>query len=238
MIDVHCHISTASKDDILAINNSKTECIFICSTSERDWNKIAYISGINDRITPFFGLHPWYIEEASDNWQINLEEYIIKNSKAGIGEIGLDKLKAYPQQRETFIFQLELAIKYNRLVNVHCVKDFDNLLSIFGRYKSKTPPIILHSFSGHRGIIGKLCDYNCFFSFSPHVLRKNPDKVKELLSYIPLDRLLLESDAEDIKESLIKFPSFALKLGDFIGMDYEELVSRTSTNAERLISNV
>lgn len=87
-------------------------------------------------VYPAYGVHPWYIQERSQNWHEILEQYI-STTKAAVGEIGLDNAitanNNFKEQAEIFRLQIRLANKYKRPVSIHCRKAWKAMTEILSR---------------------------------------------------------------------------------------------------------
>lgn len=188
--------------------------------------------GLNQNLIEDFsfssGLHPWYF--GKENLQENLSklESIIKNPLCfAVGEIGLDKFSKIDinEQIEIFDSCLKLAKKYNKIVIIHSVKMYNQIIQIL-KNNNFTGKVIFHSFNANVQITKQLIkNNNYFFSISDLSLR-NPGKIKESLQIIPLDRLLVETD-DDPKADLMLIIK---KLGELINVNFEELFNQISKN--------
>jgi len=171
---------------------------FICNTCRKsEW---APALELNRRfpksVIPLLGIHPWYASEAAPGWFERLEELAPKGG--GIGEIGLDGLRGDMEiQKKVFYKQLRLAGKLEKPVVIHCVKAWGLLVDILEREKAWNPGLILHSFGGSVEIMRRLLRLGALFSFSALLAAPNRSKLRRVFKDIPLERLLLESDAPD-----------------------------------------
>jgi TatD DNase family protein len=150
-------------------------------------------------IKQFFtvGVHPWYadlkmVQQFSDTIINKTHPNLI-----GIGECGLDRLKG-PEiklQKEVFEIQLNLAKKMDLPVIIHQVKALSDLLIFIKKYESLT--FIIHGYYGNEIQTKTLLDLNVYFSFGP-VLKQMNLKLKKSLELIPINRLFLETDDEEM----------------------------------------
>ncbi len=99
------------------------------------------------------------------------------------------------KQIEIFKKQLEFANEENKLVTIHCVYEWEKLFKAIENSSISnltTDRIILHSFQGTKKIMEKFKKFNVWFSISPGCFN---EKNSEMINDIPVERLLLESDA-------------------------------------------
>ncbi len=141
------------------------------------------------------GLHPWYINEHSLEHEINRVHSAVKSSAVvAIGEIGLDAKIQVPAslQSKAFMMQLDIAGETLKPVIIHCVKAYNELLSIRKNADRKIPWII-HWFNGSRQMAGDLIGKNCYLSFGYALFQEN-SKAFSAFKTLPHDRIFLETD--------------------------------------------
>ena len=206
LCDTHCHLQDDrifhQLDRILSDASEKGVQAYICNgSSTEDWERVAQISSQNPKVIPAFGLHPWYVDDAPDNWFRELQ-HVHERITAVVGEIGLDlmfkKKSKFENQETTFRKQIQLAVELKRPVSIHCLKAWHILQPILKEYKSAGIPVQLHSYNGGPGPVGDLVALGCYFSFSGSLTRSRNTKAHEAIKIIPLERLLFETDASDI----------------------------------------
>lgn len=205
LTDSHLHLADyRAETDVSAVVAESSEAgvtHLVCNgTSEADWPKVLELCQAHPRIIPCFGLHPWFVKDRSEKWLSTLESFI-SSVPCGVGEIGLDKL-AEPYDRDeqegAFRAQLALARNYGRPAMVHCVKAWGLLMDVL-RNEPKLPcGMLLHAYGGSADLVGPLVGMGAYFSFSGTVANANFKRVREALLAVPLDRLLLETDAPNM----------------------------------------
>ena len=197
--DAHCHLMEDSVFFKATENGIKS---FIVNTTKPDeWEQVA---DLNKRVLGIHfcaGIHPWFINNLSKDWEIQMELFLQKYPQAMIGEIGLDANRPFLDQQHV-IFQkcLTLAEKYDRKVHIHCVGAWDEMISCLTQYRAIKP--LFHRFNGNEVIIQKLRLFNAYFS----VLNGR------FLHMIPYNRLLVESDSPDGLKSPTAIPELVQKL--------------------------
>lgn len=180
-------------------------------TSEDDWEKVTALEGQHPHlVVPNFGLHPWWVGQQSEKWLHKLEDLLRSTPHAGVGECGLDKLRKnadFSAQEEIFRAQLKLAKELARPVSVHCVRAFGDLLETVQTMSPFPAGLILHSWTGPPEMVVPLARVEgVHFSLSGYSTRSNFTKLQQMVKQIPLDRLLLETDAPDGLPKECKIP--------------------------------
>jgi TatD DNase family protein len=138
------------------------------------------------------GIHPW---DADISFLKSEFEILISHQNCiAIGECGLDKLKGpnLELQKTVFKFQLNLAVKYQKPVIIHCVKTFDEIIEICEPFQNKIP-LIIHGFNKSQQLAKQLIEKGFYLSFGSSVFKKSEFDFKS----IPLNKLLLETDTND-----------------------------------------
>ena len=204
LIDNHIHLQDEAfiedLDALLDQGRQAGVARFCCNgTSPVDWPLVAQIASDHSDVIPSFGVHPWMVNELESNWFENLCNFLDIHP-AAIGEIGLDRWitpRDEALQETIFRKQLQLAQKRSLPVSVHCLRAWDWLLKIF---KEETLPekILIHAFGGSKELINPLLDKGCYFSFGGSLFRKEKEKLRQAFTAVPLERLMLETDAPDI----------------------------------------
>ncbi len=171
---------------------------------------------------PFIlGLHPWLAEVlAVDNQgESKLQNYLRYLDKllskvplpCAIGEIGFDKVHNrqanFAWQKKLFIAQCQLAQKYSLPIVIHCVKSynhlFDALSELNQQFKQPLPKGFIHAFWAAPELAVRLIKFNFYISLNSKLVSKAAAsstcaervKLMALAKVIPLQNLLLESDA-------------------------------------------
>ncbi len=197
--DSHCHLPDADPfADMFA--RAKSVGIVGCvinSMRENDWQQIIDIASNNENVVGAIGVHPWYADSVSTNWLTDMESILSHHPNIVLGEVGLDKTRDnFDAQERIFIQSLEMAIKYNRVLNLHCVHAWDRVLNILKSYKNKLPKIVVHAFDGTQNAID--FDENLYFSVSPNISKPNYNKIKISVGELPKNKILLESDSSNL----------------------------------------
>lgn len=213
-LDAHCHLfDVLLPDNIGAIVNA---------TKPADWDAVIRLSNEKPNVWGAIGVHPWYLADLPNDWDVRLYDLLVRNPNIMVGEIGLDKHKLdMDKQIAVFVRQLEIAHNLSRGVHIHCVGAWDKVLHIFKSYAKKMPPFVLfHRFDGKAQDIVRLVNkYNAYFSY--HKI------TPELLSNTPIDRILVETDSTN--------PAQVVAITDSVATLYPEC--DLYNNAQRMLKN-
>ena len=205
IIDSHCHLDfdelyNQLEDVINRADLNQVKYLLTICTNLKSFDKIKLIVNKYKNVYGTIGIHP----HESKNFK-NLNSGLIqdlqkKNKKIiGIGETGLDYYYNNSNkkiQQESFAEHIKAAMNLNIPVIVHTRKAENDTLDILkNEKKNSNLKILIHCFSGNKDYAKKLLDIGCFISISGIVTFKNSSDLVEAASYIPVDRLLVETDS-------------------------------------------
>lgn len=209
MIDAHNHLQdeafqTCREDIFDFLTQQQVEKWVVNGTTEADWNDVARLAERQSSVLPFFGLHPWYLHEATVGWEDKLCNLLKEYPTSGVGEIGLDKWLRnpnLPQQERFFLKQWRIASEFQRPVTIHCLRCFGRLKELLQNSITRfgALPFLLHSYSGPAELVSTFVEMGAFFSISGYFF--DPRKVDKLKVFesIPKNRLLIETDAPSMR---------------------------------------
>jgi TatD DNase family protein len=145
------------------------------------------------------GVHPWYAH--STQWRTQLAQVATLASHpqvVALGECGLDKLMGPPFEVQLPVFeaQVQLAESLQKPIIIHCVKAFGELLA-WKKRSSVSVPMVLHGFNNKPEVAAQLLQHGFYVSLGAALL-KNDSNAQKTLKIIPLERLFLENDAQQI----------------------------------------
>ncbi len=167
---------------------------------ESDWPQVlALAQKYPDLVIPSFGYHPWHIHKRTPAWEKRLREFL-RQSPTAIGEIGLDRWKPdlpWEGQEEVFVRQLRIAAELNLPASIHDLKAWGPMLQILSREPRPARGFLLHSYGGPREMVQAFAKLGAYFSFPGYYARGGKDRQRETFKHVPLDRLLIETDAPD-----------------------------------------
>jgi len=204
MIDGHLHLQDSvlleSIDDIFTeLRSLGVEKLVVNATQPGDWSSVKQLAKDFEEVIPFYGLHPWFVNECENGWEEALRGHL-EDTSAGVGEIGLDKWirdHNIEWQKTVFLKQLELAHEFQRPTAIHCLKAWGHLMDCLDE-SLFDGQLLLHSFSGPKELVKKFVDRGAWFSLSGYFFRDDKADKLEVFCSIPEGRILLETDAPDM----------------------------------------
>lgn len=215
---------------------------FSNGTREEDWPRLLALAREHPGVTPFFGLHPWFLSARSPGWLDSLRAHL-DSIPAGIGEIGLDRACRAPLGEQLAVFEAQFALARARQlpVTLHCVRAWGKLLQALAVDGPHPPGIILHGYGGPLEMVDKFLSLGAYFSFS--FAGEGP--ASPALLRVPGERLLLESDAPARRaegEGGINEPArmefLYARAARLRGVTPAELASLVAANGQRLRANL
>ena len=250
IIDTHCHLDDTRYDDDIqsviknALDN-KVDKIIIPGADINDLPKAAKIANSNSNIYFAAGVHPYEI----DGYNESVIRKFAKDPKCvAIGECGLDYFRLPDEnideykskQKDIFISQIKLAIELNLPLIIHIRDANEDSLRILKEYEDKLVGGVLHCFNASPILLELSSKF--YYGIGGVLTFKNAKKLVEILPKIPLNRLLIETDAPYLtpephrgKRNEPAFTTFvADKMSDILGMSRDEIEGLTTQNAIRL----
>lgn len=191
------------------------------------------------------GFHPHDAKDFDARAAAFLAELARRPKVVAIGEIGLDyyrHLSPREQQMEAFRRQIGLAKELRLPIIVHDRDAHTETIRVLLEERAQEVGGVLHSFSGDREMARQALDLGFYLGFSGPVTFNNGRRAQDMARYVPLDRLLLETDCPYLtpepfrgrrnEPAYVRF--VAEKIAELRGISLEELAAQTTENAKRL----
>lgn len=246
MIDTHTHINCIddfSIDEILKnASDNGVEKLIVPSAYASDIDIVAELASKYENVYGLLGVHPSEVKDWTDDLIDKIKECAKSPKIVGIGEIGLDYYwdKSFNDlQKEVFIKQINLANELNFPISVHdreAHKDSFDILTEF----NKNSIVIMHCFSGSVEFMHECVKQGWYIAVGGVVTFKNAIKMKEVAKEVPLDKLLIETDAPYLtpvpyrgktnQPAYVKY--VAEEIANLRNTSFEEINEQTTKNAK------
>ena len=254
LIDTHCHLDLAifdaDREAVLqrAVNHAVSD-IIIPAVTKNHWKKIKKLTEKHSNLHPAYGLHPMFMSQHKRQDIDHLEHWLQSEKMIAVGECGLDFFifnqqtdikQAKAEQQYLFHNQVALAQQYQLPVILHSRKSLDLILKEIRQYPNLHG--VVHSFSGSKQQAHQLIDQGFYLGFGGPITYTRANKLRHLVSTLPLDALLLETDAPDQPDAShygqrnepAFLPSIAQTIAELRGIEQQEVIHSTTNNAQRL----
>jgi TatD DNase family protein len=250
LIDSHAHLEMPEfKGDLDAViqraKESGVEYIFTVGTEKKDWKKALEIANSHPSIYAILGVHPHNVKEIDDETYPMLKELCRGGKVKAFGEIGLDffrNLSPRDIQLKRFREQIELAKELGLPIVVHDREAHQETQEILKSEKAEECGGIIHCFSGDYEMAKVCIDMGFYISIPGSITFKNAESFREIVKKIPLEFLLVETDAPFLTPEPFRGkrnePSYvrytAQKVAEIKKVSLEKLSEVTTENTMRV----
>jgi TatD DNase family protein len=194
------------------------------------------------------GIHPHEAKDGDEAALAKLKDLARQDKVVAIGETGLDfhyNFSQQPDQKRVFTAHLDLARELGLPVVVHSRNAFDETVEILDRDGRGLKGIVFHCFSGSAEQAQQLLERGYSLSFTGVVTFKNAESTRVAARVVPLDRLMVETDApymspEPVRKQKPNEPALlvhtARLLADLKGVSLDQLAEATTRNAVKFFA--
>ncbi len=256
IIDTHCHLDDKRyNNDIEEVlqraKENRVEKFIIPGADPKTLKRAIELSEIYNNIYFAVGVHPY---DATNYDREYLEQYITHPKCVAVGECGLDYYRL-PEtieeieeekrlQKEVFIDQIELAKQYELPLIVHIRDSSADSLEILGKYAGDKGGV-LHCYNADEALL-KLISKNFYYGIGGVLTFKNARKLINVYPKIPLDRLLVETDAPYLtphphrgKRNEPSYTKLVIsKMSELSNIEQRVLEEKTTQNAFNLFNKM
>lgn len=203
LIDSHAHMDADAFDDdrdaVLArAREAGVASIVVPATTAARWPALAGLCAGHTELHAAFGLHPMFLREHDEAHLDRLPQWLEDHRAVAVGECGLDYFIDNPHpdaQRRYFTRQLQIARELDLPVIIHARRSVEEVIHSVRRTKGLRG--VVHSFSGSREQARQLADLGFLVGIGGPVTHERARRLRRTVADIPLDTLLLETDAPD-----------------------------------------
>ncbi|MFA7822824.1 TatD family hydrolase [Aeromonas dhakensis] len=206
LIDTHCHLDFPVFDSDRAALLAECRQLgvgeyIIPAVGEENWGRVMALAAEHDGISYALGVHPWYVGGQTPAVLTRLQQRLAERPRGlvAVGECGLDLRSHVPQegQLEMFEAQIELAKEHELPLIVHSVRANDTVAKILRRLRPACGGVI-HAFSGSLQQAEAFWQLGFRLGIGGVISFERANKTREVVRGMPLEALLLETDAPDM----------------------------------------
>ncbi len=255
LVDSHCHLDfpdfAQERDDVVArAGEAGVGVMVTICTRIRKFQQVLEVAKTYDNVYCSVGTHPHNAHEELDIAVSQIIELAGDPKVVAIGEAGLDYYYQKDHAKEQAVGlrnHIAAARETGLPLVIHSRDADDDMIAILQEESGKGAfPMVLHCFSSGRGLAEAGLELGAYVSFSGIVTFKNSEGLRNIAKDIPVDRLLVETDAPYLspvpyrgKRNEPAYVAHTSKvLAETVGMSEETLAQQTTDNFFQLFSKV
>lgn len=248
LIDTHCHLTFEPLAGEVpgVIERSRAAGVtgwITVGTSLEDSRRAIELAAMYEHMYAAIGIHPHEAKDGDAAALTELKRLAKQEKVVALGETGLDfhyNFSKQPDQARVFAAHLEIARETGLPVVVHSRNAFDETVEILDCSGRGLKGVVFHCFSGSAEQAQQLLDRGYYLSFTGVVTFKNAEATRAAARVVPLDRLMVETDApymspEPVRKQKPNEPALmvytAKLLADLKGVNLDNLAQATTRNA-------
>ncbi len=247
LVDTHCHLQFPQyklevEDVTSRAFDSGVNRLITVGTNGQDSQEAVNLAESNEHVWATVGIHP----HDANNWQDQkqkLQDLVAHPKVVAVGECGLDyyrNLSGKDSQAEAFRFQIELAIERSLPLVFHIRDAYDDFWKIVDGYNDLKA--VVHCFSAGQEELDKALERDWYIGLNGIVTFSQNAQQLDVFKNVPLNRLLLETDAPFLTPAplrgKINEPKNVVMVAEFLselrGEPLDELAKISTANARQL----
>lgn len=252
LFDTHAHYNDEQfKDDIdellSSMNENNVGMILIPASKLSEMDDILALCGKYPFIYAAAGIHPEEIDSADENSVELIKHFALNEKVKAVGEIGLDYHYGADTKDLQKIWlgrQVDAAREVKLPVIIHDREAHGDCIQTLGDHKVWECGGVFHCYSGSIETAKQILDWGMYIAFGGSLTFKNSIKPREVAKYIPLDRIVIETDSPYLapvpmrgkRNSSLYIHYVAEMLADIKGVSVEEIEKITFENGKKLFN--
>ena len=247
-IDTHCHLDKLDLSPEEAIHEAMQVGVKKMITISVDESSLSFVSSVVKKFLCVYGsvgFHPHDASSLTESLENRIVDLANENEKIiAIGETGLDyhyMNSPSEVQKKVFRKHINIAKITNLPLILHTREAETDTMNILKDFKN-IPIGVAHSFTGSIKMAKKLVEMGWYLGINGIVTFKNAGELRELVSWLPIDNLLLETDAPFLSPIPFRgkpnkpsnIPTIASFIAELKKIPLENLAEKTSKNAQKL----
>lgn len=255
LIDTHCHLNypglVEDEAGVLArATDAGVGTLISISTRENEWSRVIAGAERNRQVWATVGIHPHEADSHADMDTTKLTAAARHPKVVGIGETGLDYYYDHSdrsRQQTSFRAHIAAARQTGLPLIVHTRNAEEDTAAILREETGQGAfPMVLHCFTSTQWLADVALELGAYISLSGIVTFRNAIELKETARTLPMDRLLVETDAPFLAPVPVRGktcePAYvvhtARHVAELRGMAFEEFAVATTANARRLFTRI
>ena len=250
LVDSHCHLDAPefNADRNAVVQRARRAGVgrqIIPAIEAAGWAALKEMAGSIDGLFPVYGLHPMFLSRHRPAHLAQLGDWLARETPVAVGECGLDYyVEGLDREQQHFYFdgQLALAREFDLPVIVHARRAVDAVMAAVKRIGGLRG--VIHSFSGSPEQARQLWELGFLLGIGGPVTYERASRLRGLVAAMPLEYLLLETDAPDQPDAghrgqrnePSRLPVVCETIATLRGVSPEEIAAASTANAQRLFA--
>lgn len=258
LIDTHCHLDAsefdADRDAVIqAAIEQGVQMMVIPAVEKNNFAQVIQLAENHPQCAYALGIHPMYVQNAQPEDLATLKTILAKRIQSNsppvaIGEIGLDYfVEDHDKALQSFYFteQLKLAKQFDLPVILHVRRAIDDILKYLRLYKVRGG--IAHAFNGSQQQAEQFIELGFKLGFGGAMTYSRALKIRELASSLPMEAIVLETDAPDIppewlgngkRNSPDQLEKISEEIAELRNIKASQVAEITTKNAVEILPNM
>lgn len=252
-VDSHCHIDFPQLkerlDEVLTnMQRNEVQHALVVSVNLEDWPALIQMVEPYEQLSASVGVHPGY-EQAYEPTVEELLTHAQHPKVVAIGETGLDYYRLEEPldwQRQRFERHLEVSRLSGLPVIIHTRAAAEDTLAIMRAAQADEVGGVMHCFTETLAVARAALDMGFYISFSGIVTFKNAEALKEVARFVPLERMLIETDAPYLApvphRGQTNEPAYVRHVAEYIAelkeLEVEQVAQQTTKNFYNLFNKL
>lgn len=245
LIDTHCHLDAAEFDAdrdrvISAALAAGVMTMVVPAVCRDNLEAVAQLAQAHPSVRVGYGIHPLFVNKAEPDDVAHVRDRLAGGDAVAVGEIGLDFfVEGHDAARQTYFFveQLKLARAFDLPVILHVRRAQDVILKHLRAHKVCGG--IAHAFNGSAEQAAQFIKLGIKLGFGGAMTYPRALKIRALAASLPIDALVLETDAPDIPPEWVRgqrndpanLPRIAAVLAALRRLNVDDIIAHTRDNA-------
>ncbi|MBL8949310.1 MAG: TatD family hydrolase [Myxococcaceae bacterium] len=207
MIDTHCHLDVPRFDEDRSAVLERAwaagvEAVIVPAIGPDAWEPLLGWPRRDKRVQVGLGIHPQLVPslpEADDAKHLErLDALLARDEAIAVGECGLDAASGQIERQVRILkAHFALARKHGKPLLMHVLRAHPQFRDVIADEPMPEAGLLMHSYSGSADLTPRYVKYGCHFSFAGPVTFVDARRPLDALRSVPLDRLMVETDAPD-----------------------------------------
>jgi len=250
LIDSHCHLDAPEFDPdraevVARARAAGVQAQVVPAIDAAGWPKLREVCAAAPGLHPAYGLHPMFLDSHRREHLPLLRDWLQRERPRAVGECGLDYyVEGLDREEQSFYFdgQLQLAREFDLPLIVHARHAVDAVIAAIRRVGGLRG--VVHSYSGSQEQAQQLWKHGFLLGLGGPVTYERAQRLRRIAATMPLEFLLLETDAPDQPDAGIRgqrneparLAQVCETIAQLRGVSPEQIAQATSANARRLFA--